>query len=111
MRLSPAECHCIVDAVGTHLPPFFVGTLILFGSQVDNAAKGGDIDLVLIANSSDDLRKLKMSDYKIVASIKSTKEIGGRKIDFQVLSPEESSAGFYGEALKKSIVLYKWDRR
>ena len=108
MRLSQAETDAILVAVETHLLPSFRGMLFLFGSQVDDRAKGGDIDLLLVVESLADLQNLKMVDYKMVAAMKMSPVIGDQKIDFQVVSLDESQKGFFSQALKKSIALKRW---
>ena len=52
------------------------GSIYLFGSRVDDAKKGGDIDLYLVINDKTDLLKKKI---KFLAKIK--KELGEQKID------------------------------
>lgn len=108
MRLSQEEITALVSAVEFHLPPQFKGTMHLFGSQINDLAKGGDIDLLLVVNSQADIQNIKMVDYKMVASMKASSVIGNRKIDFQVVDLDESEKGFYSQALKGSVVLKQW---
>ncbi len=108
MRLTDTEVLSIREAVQVFLPHDFRGVLKLYGSRTQDSARGGDIDLVLIVDSRDQVQVLKKNDYKIVAAMKLRPEIGDRKIDFKVLSVGEAELGFYSEALKNSIVLFQF---
>jgi predicted nucleotidyltransferase len=45
MRLTPEQCQAIVE---TFLATFGKGRILLFGSRVDDHARGGDIDLYVL---------------------------------------------------------------
>ncbi len=108
MRLAPSEVSAVIAALSPFLSLDFAGSLLLFGSRTNDAAYGGDIDLALVVQKSEDSHKLKLVDYKIVAAIKRQKVIGDRRIDFKVLNREEAEIGFFHEALKNSIILNEW---
>jgi len=55
---------------------FFDGEIYLFGSRVDDAKKGGDIDLYLVVNNQDNLFLRKT---KFLSRVK--RELGEQKID------------------------------
>ena len=55
---------------------FLVGEVYLFGSRVDDAKKGGDIDLYLVLDNTSDLFQKKI---KFLARVK--RELGDQKID------------------------------
>ena len=58
------------------LEVFKEGEIYLFGSRVDNSAKGGDIDLYLIVPN---LKKLAFKRVEFLVSLK--RDIGEQKID------------------------------
>ena len=72
MRLNPEIKNYIINAAAKYFP----GTeLYLFGSRVNDNAKGGDIDLLLLSDKKiplDDLRKFRVNFYK---------KFGWQKID------------------------------
>lgn len=73
MRLSKKYIEVIKDSFNT---VFKEGEIYLFGSRVDDAKKGGDIDLYLVVNEKSNLFRKKL---KFLAKIK--KELGEQKID------------------------------
>jgi predicted nucleotidyltransferase len=73
MRLSTRY----VKIIKKYFKEFFIeGDIYLFGSRVDDAKKGGDIDLYLIVNNHNNLFEKKI---KFLSRIK--REIGDQKID------------------------------
>lgn len=105
MRLTQSEVSAIISAIRHFLPSDFLGELFIFGSRTDDSKKGGDIDLALIGAKSAQVQELKKIDYKIIAAIKSKKEIGDQKIDFKILDEAESRTAFFEHALKGAIKL------
>lgn len=94
MRLSTTEILSIIKHFN-HL--FTTGNIYLFGSRVDDAQKGGDIDLFIETSDNDALNK----KIQLIQSIKN--DIGEQKIDI-VLSNDKSRA-IEQEALTKGIKL------
>jgi len=77
---------------------FFDGKIYLFGSRVDDAKKGGDIDLYLVVNNQDDLFQRKI---KFLSRIK--RELGEQKID--VIFNTDSDRLIEQEAKKWGVLL------
>ena len=83
MRLTEFEVKSIVQIFNAH---FGTGDIYLFGSRVDDRLKGGDIDLYIDTQDSDDLfeKKLRfMRDLKV--------KIGEQKVDVVISSDKERS--------------------
>ena len=53
MRLSKAEIKAIIQSIEKHLGP---KEIYLFGSRTDDSKKGGDIDLLVIAENKPELK-------------------------------------------------------
>lgn len=92
VRLSPEILHAIHKSYSTH---FSSGTeLYLYGSRTHLDKKGGDIDLLITANTPSD--KLKALHLKTDFIIDIKKEIGEQKIDVTICTIDElSSKAFY----------------
>jgi predicted nucleotidyltransferase len=103
VRLSQAELDAIKNVIKTFLPSGFSGELLLFGSRTDDSKKGGDIDLALVGFNDSQILSLKKIDYKIVAAIKSSKEIGDQRVDLKIIDHTESKSAFFKHALKQSV--------
>lgn len=73
MRLSEFEHRCILNAF---YQIFKSGNIYLFGSRVDDQKKGGDIDLYIETENSDDLSEKKIQFLLLLESL-----IGEQKID------------------------------
>lgn len=71
MRLSEREKNSILEVVNRKDPE---AEVYLFGSRVDDKARGGDIDILIIS------KKLDFSD-KIDIKLELYKRIGEQKID------------------------------
>lgn len=108
MRLSPDQTFALTQAITAFLPQDFCGHLILFGSQVNDLARGGDIDLLLIVESEAHLHLLQEKDYQIIAKMKQQREIGDRRIDFKIISKADLKKPFFILALENSVVIYRW---
>ncbi len=95
MRLSYYELHSIT---GIFKEVFGEGTIYLFGSRVDDSQKGGDIDLFLDVDGTEDL-----FEKKINFVIKVQEKIGEQKID--VVFAKESNRAIETAALTTGIEL------
>ena len=85
MRLSEQEKQAFIAA----LTPFISGgaELKVFGSRVDDSAKGGDIDLLLIVTDGEARSKVAYHKADILSQIKS--QIGDQKIDLLITTEEK----------------------
>lgn len=95
MRLKPEIKEFIIKATDKYFPG---ANIYLFGSRVDDEAKGGDIDLLLLSDekiTSIDIRKFRISFYK---------EFGWRKIDLVNFRKNEE-ATFKSIALKNAVLI------
>lgn len=90
MRLTAAQIAALKRAAAQVFGP--QARLLLFGSRVDDARRGGDIDLYVrdAAQQSADDRL----DAKLRFLAKAKRELGERRIDvvFAPLSPEQRSS-------------------
>ena len=106
MRLSVQE----VDAIVSALKKFLDGTdaeLRLYGSRVDDNAKGGDIDLLLTVPNDEIARTLRYKKVDLLAAMK--KLLGERKIDLTIaLNDEIATDPFLELIFPKSILLHKF---
>jgi predicted nucleotidyltransferase len=93
MRLSNKEIDAIKACVWAVAPD---APIFLFGSRVDDAKRGGDIDLLIQSNklSLDALLTLKLRLYDA---------LGEQKID--ILTPRPDNAAFVRLAMQKGIRL------
>ncbi|MFQ5356540.1 MAG: nucleotidyltransferase domain-containing protein [Mariprofundaceae bacterium] len=99
MRLSDFEETTIVNAVRSR---FGSETHVyLFGSRIDDAVKGGDIDLLVdlpVVN-----HKIVQRSCQVIADIQMT--LGEQKIDLVVRHPDSASQPIFHEALTHGILL------
>jgi len=96
MRLTPFEIQSIVKS--SHKVFGNKSKVYLFGSRIDDTAKGGDIDLYIETEAlASDLQ----SKFKFLIELKSL--IGEQKID--VITSTGSSRLIEKEALAKGLLL------
>ena len=94
MRLSAKEIKVLKDTLKSMSDE---AKIYLFGSRVDDAKKGGDIDLLVVSNklTKKDLRKLRIEFFKY---------FGEQKIDI-VLDDGSFSEPFAWMIFKKAVLL------
>ena len=94
MRLNQYEINSIKKCFQT---TFQTGMIYLFGSRVDDTKKGGDIDLYIVTQDSDKVRK----KINFLTQLKNL--IGEQKIDvvlsYDKTTPIEKEAIKYGVKL------------
>lgn len=95
MRLSSKEVEAIITSFKE---VFKEGKITLFGSRVDDALKGGDIDLYIECDAQENLVEKKID---FLVSLK--RKIGEQKID--VLISRDKNRAIEQEALNKGIEL------
>ncbi len=106
MRLNQQQVQLLITA----LTPFIKlnqAELRLFGSRVDDNAKGGDIDLLLLLQDTHAAEQLAEEKYKILAAIK--KYLGDQKIDLKIATTLDiQQDSFLQIILPTSIILHHW---
>ena len=95
MRLLEFEKQAIKDSFTSI---FSQGKVYLFGSRIDDNDRGGDIDLYLDVDYSEDINK-----KKIEFLVELKERIGDQKID--VIISRDKSRLIEKEALRTGIVL------
>jgi len=95
MRLSYGEREAILKSF---YEVFKEGKIYLFGSRVDDSAKGGDIDLYIVTELQENLMRLKID---FLVNLK--RKIGNQKID--VVISQDRDRPIEQEALSKGIEL------
>lgn len=76
MRLTPLQRDCLTQAARAHFGD--AATLRLFGSRVDDHAKGGDIDLLLESTLTDPA-EVAQAHIRFLASVYNV--LGEQKLD------------------------------
>lgn len=93
MRLTENEIYAIKQ---TFLDIFESGNIYLFGSRLDDNAKGGDIDLYIQSKKNTLINKI-----RFLASLKA--KIGDQKID--VIISKDKTRVIEQEAINNGVVL------
>lgn len=106
MRLSEQEISHIIEALS-----FFIhdqkAEIYLYGSRTNDDLKGGDIDLLLLLDSSETMETLSSQKHEILAKVKSL--IGDQRIDLKITCKEKIDEDpFLNLILPTSILLYQW---
>lgn len=86
MRLTQKECDEIVASFEDIIENNWA-ELRLYGSRVNDALRGGDIDLLLLVEKPALLDALRARKHYLLADIKN--RIGDQKIDLTLASPKE----------------------
>ena len=99
MRLTPAQIDTIKSTATAVLGEG--AQVTLFGSRVDDAAKGGDIDLLLEADAP------VATKPQVVGQIyvKLIRQLGDRKIDILIKDPNSPAAAVFDVAKQHGIRL------
>ncbi len=75
----------------------------LFGSRVNDSLRGGDIDLLIISDSAEELEAKRV---QILTALKAKPEIGDRKIDLVFAKKEDlNRIPFLIQIYPQSVVL------
>ena len=105
MRISDAEVKNIVESIESHVQ-LKDAELRLYGSRVNEKAKGGDIDLLLIVADNDFQHALD-AKYAILSLIK--KSLGDQKIDFLIIKFSQLSKDPFVKLIYPgSLLIKKW---
>lgn len=105
MRINQQERHVLIKVLSQYLKSN--AQLRLFGSRVDDNAKGGDIDLMLIVADQKIRADIAFNKAEILSEIKL--EIGDQKIDLLLCTPDSLQKDtFQKGAYDQSIPLCNW---
>ena len=99
MRLSPTDICAIRRTVTVAVGD--AADVVLFGSRVDDSAKGGDIDLLVIL----DWTPANVPLTAALLAAKLERVLRGRPVDVVIQTPESPSQPIYQTALRTGIVL------
>ena len=97
MRISEEDIFIIKSTILKYIQNV---KIILFGSQIDNNKRGGDIDILVQTDESISLKQ----ELKILAEI----ELKGisRKIDLLFQTPITKNQNIINTAIKEGIILW-----
>jgi len=99
MRLNDHQVETIVHAVLSRFDNN--ARIYLFGSRVDDAAKGGDIDLLVDLPEPD--QQMVRHSCQAVSDIQMA--LGEQKIDLLVRHPNSTDQAIFHEALEHGVLL------
>ena len=99
MRLTPDQTAAILELAGKH----FGGDcrVTLFGSRVDDARRGGDIDLFVETS----LGSQEAHDARVPFLVELKRRIGDRRIDLVVATPESREKPIHQVAREEGVLL------
>lgn len=107
MRLAEKDAEKIIAAISQFIPKNEHVELHLYGSRVDDSAKGGDIDLLLYAAKSNVAASLSLKKTYILVAIKDA--IGDQKIDLKITTFDKiQDEPFLDLISPTSILLHTW---
>lgn len=105
MRITEQEKAIFISALSSYITP--PCQLRLFGSRIDDQAKGGDIDLFLILDNEEHRKKIAFYKADILVQIKDT--LGDQKIDLIITTLNSiNQSAFLKSAYAESLELYQW---
>ncbi|MBF0298444.1 MAG: nucleotidyltransferase domain-containing protein [Oligoflexia bacterium] len=84
MRLTKFEVNAIINAI-TYVTKEIKINIYLYGSRLNDNLKGGDIDLLVEVDSTNDYDFLSLEKYTMLAKIKQEKAIGDQKVDLSIV--------------------------
>jgi predicted nucleotidyltransferase len=99
MRLSPESCHIIRKTTAEIFGP--EAEVRLFGSRIDDEARGGDIDLLVVSEQpvEDKARK----SLALVARLQM--RLGDQPIDVLVIDPATEIGAVHAQALREGVAV------
>ena len=101
MRLKDKELSAIIEAFRPLLESL-KGNLYLFGSRLDDAKKGGDIDLLVIVPAKD-IERIQQAKVLLIDQIHA--KIGEQRIDVTISSPARFAEDEFLSSLKTAQLI------
>ena len=99
MRLSPEHAATISRVVQRHLGAS--ARVYLFGSRIDDEARGGDIDLLVV--SDEPVADPQRATLTLTARLQ--RRLGDQPIDVLLIDPETTMQPVHQEALRTGVPL------
>jgi len=99
MRLSATQCEAIRAIVSNSLGP--AARVRLFGSRLDDSAKGGDVDLLVEL----DVPVEAPATLAAKLSVQFMRALGGRKVDVLVAAPNLAELPIHRIAREQGVLL------
>lgn len=107
MRLSKEYVDIFIQSISGFLTNNEKVELRLYGSRVSDQLKGGDIDLLLITDSSTLANHLRQNKVHILSKV--FMKIEEQKIDLTITDKSNLQDPFIKKAYSSSILLYQWN--
>jgi predicted nucleotidyltransferase len=99
MRLSTEQVRTIRETVRGELGPD--ARVILFGSRLDDSARGRDIDLMIITPNACERPALSAARL----AVKLERKLEGRRVDVVLLTPESAPQPIHSAARAQGVEL------
>ncbi len=102
MRLQPEQ----ISQLHTVIRHYFLNIsydLFLYSSRVDDALKGGDIDLLIVTNSTGE-SLFEDKNLDLLVDIKKQPAIGQRRIDLKATTADQVSTDPFLQVIAKTMV-------
>ncbi len=103
VRLSTQDKAGLLETLEVELTKCGGGQVWLFGSRVNMAAKGGDIDLYIELNQPIENKFA----FTLQLSIALDKKLGERKIDIIVKAPNTRDSALHQIAKQRGVLLWR----
>lgn len=99
MRLAPEQIHLIRQTVADEMGSS--AQVTLFGSRLDDTARGGDIDLMVVIPYAIILPAMRAA----LLAAKLERRLGGRRVDVVLVTPETHPQPIHDVARRDGVVL------
>lgn len=99
MRLSPQNIAALREAIGSLAPD--ASAIRLFGSRLDDDARGGDVDLMIDFDHPVE----HPAALSARLSVRASRAIGGRKVDIMLRAPNLTQSAIHRIAQEEGILL------
>jgi|688.fasta_scaffold150917_2 predicted nucleotidyltransferase len=95
MRISTTEINALRTIIGALDP---AGRIYLYGSRLDDARRGGDIDVYLQASRPIDLRTRLLTQYRL-------QQACDTRVDLLVRNPTQAAQPIHQIAVEQGVLL------
>lgn len=99
MRLSPQNIAALREAIGSIAPD--AAAIRLFGSRLDDDARGGDVDLMIDFDHPVE----HPAALSARLAVRASRAIGGRKVDVMLRAPNLAQSAIHRIAQEEGVLL------